>query len=293
MNNIKYTFVIFFLFLSTLLFSQNERINFEKEISSLNELGQQIIGNESDAQKLLINKEYTSFLKALISKEGSFDYNFEALKTISVLQAHHLKIYNWTVPFSDGTYLYYSFLQLKNSKTEFKIIELRDQSDKIKSPENKILTAKNWYGALYYHIIHHKDLGKNYYTLLAWDGNNTLTNKKIIDVIQISNNGMVKFGAPIFKTKKKTKKRMIFEYSENVVMSLKYHKKIEKIVFDVLIPASSKLKGVYAYYGPSLEMFDALYIENSKWNYQNDIDIKLDPNLKDSFWKKPQKAIVR
>jgi len=293
MSNVKYIFFLFFLFFSTLLFSQNEAINFEKEIDSLNELGQQIIGLETDAQKQLVNKQYTSILKGLITKEGSFDYHFKELQTISILQAPHLKIYNWAVPFSDGTFEYFAFLQIKTAKTEFKIVELTDKSDQIKSPENKILTANSWYGTYYYKIIHTKKMGNNYYTLLGWDGNNNLTNKKIIDVLHISNNGIVKFGAPIFKTPKKTKKRMIFEYAENVVMSLKYHEKIEKIVFDVLIPASSKLKGIYAYYGPSLEMFDALYIENNKWNYQNDIDIKLGPNLKDKIWNKPKLNIVR
>ena len=63
------------------------------------------------------------------------------------------------------------------------------------------------------------------------------------------------------------KKRVIFEYSENTVMSLKYHENIGKIVFDFLVPASSKLKGVYEYYGPSLNRFDAFFVEKGKWIY--------------------------
>tara|TARA_B100000809_G_C15084432_1_gene510877 strand:+ start:586 stop:1431 length:846 start_codon:yes stop_codon:yes gene_type:complete len=278
---------------STSLFAQKTTTEFDKSIKSLNDLGRRVIDSETDEEKYSANKEHTSVLKGLISKDGSFDYNFESLKTISVLQANNLKIYNWAIPLTDGTFEFFAFLQIRKSKTEFDIIELIDKSDQIKSPENKVLTAKSWYGALYHKLIFNKKLGKKYYTLLGWDGNNNLTEKKIIDVINISNNGMIKFGAPIFKTKKKTKKRMIFEYSENVVMSLKYHEKLEKIVYDVLKPASSKLKGIYEYYGPSLEMFDALYIENKKWNYQNDIDIKLEPSIKDSYWKKPKQAIVR
>jgi hypothetical protein len=283
----------FFVIFSTTLFAQKTTIEFGSAIKSLNDLGRRVIDSETDEAKYSANKEHTSVLKSLINKDGSFDYNFESLKTISVLQAHNLKIYNWVIPLQDGTFEYFAFLQIRKSKTEFNIIELTDKSDQIKSPENKILTAKSWYGALYHKVIFNKKLGENYYTLLGWDGNNNLTNKKIIDVINITNNGMIKFGAPIFKTKKKTKKRMIFEYSANVVMSLKYHEKLDKIIYDVLIPSSSKLKGIYEYYGPSLEMFDALYIENKKWNYENDIDIKSEPSIKDSFWKKPEQAIVR
>jgi hypothetical protein len=115
-----------------------------------------------------------------------------------------------------------------------------------------------------------------------------LTNKKLLDVVTTSANGILRSGAPIFKTEKKTKKRIIFEYAESVVMSLKYHASIEKIVFDVLIPSSSKLKGVYEYYGPTLDTFDAFFIENKKWNHQKNIQIKLDPNFKDKIWGNPK-----
>jgi len=54
-------------------------------------------------------------------------------------------------------------------------------------------------------------------------------------------------------------------------MSLKYHADIEKIVFDVLIPSSSSLEGIYAYYGPTLDTFDAFFIANTKWNYQKSV----------------------
>ena len=291
MKNLKYILVFFTAFNAT-LFAQKTTVEFDADIITLNALGKQIIGAETDELKYKANKEYRTLIKRVIQKKGSFEYNFNTLKTVSILQKNKLKIYNWAIPLTDGSFKYFAFLQFQQSKNDFLIVELIDKSDQIKSPENKVLTAKSWYGALYHKLIYNKNLGENYYTLLGWDGNNNLTNKKIIDVINISGNGMVRMGAPIFKMPKKTKKRIIFEYSEDVVMSLKYHEKIKKIVYDVLIPSSSKLKGIYEYYGPSLEMFDALYIENSKWNYQNDIDIKLDPSVKDSFWKKPEKAII-
>jgi len=157
------------------------------------------------------------------------------------------------------------------------------------NPETKVLVPKMWYGALYYKIIYDKKLSKNYYTLLGWDGNNNLTNKKIIDVIDVGNNGTIKLGAPIFKNKGKTKKRVLFEYSENVVMSLKYHPKEKKIVFDFLVPASSSLEGIYEYYGPSLNRFDAYFFNENKWNYQEDVDIEQDRNIKDFMWGNPKK----
>jgi len=258
-------------------------------MAELNILGKQILTSETDEAKHNSNTAYKSALKTLIETEASFDYDFSALKTISILQANNLKIYNWVVPLTDDTYEYFAFLQIKTGKEKYRIVELADKSESIKTPENRMLTNKNWYGALYYKIIHSKKLGNDKYTLLGWDGNNLLTNKKIIDVVTTSEKGIIKFGASIFKTTKKTKKRIVFEYAKDVVMSLKYHANIEKIVFDVLVPSSSSLTGIYEYYGPTLETFDAFYIDNKKWNYQKDIDIKLDPNLKDHFWEDPKK----
>jgi len=263
--------------------------DFEKIISELNTYGTQIISNIPDEEKYDANTKFKSKLKEALNYPGSFDYNFDSLKTISIIKENALKIYNWTLPLTDGTFEYFAFLQIKNTKDDFTIVELIDKSDVIKTPETKVLTSKMWYGALYYKIINSKKLGKNYYTLLGWDGNNNLTNKKIIDVIVLRNNGMIKFGAPIFKSKKKTVKRKIFEYSENAVMSLKYHQNIEKIVFDYLVPSSSKLEGIYEFYGPALNRFDAFSMDKSKWIYEEDIDIELDRSIKDFMWKDPKK----
>jgi len=284
--------LVLLISISSYAHAQTE-VNFDSEISELNNLGKEIIGSETDEAKYIANEKYKVAIIELINNNSSFNYNFDSLKTISILKANELKIYNWVLPLIDGTYEYFAFLQIRKSKEEFQIVELIDKSNNIKSPENKILTTKSWYGALYYKIITSKEVGSNYYTLLGWDGNNNLTNKKIIDVINISDNGMIKLGASIFKTKKKTKKRIIFEYSEDVVMSLKFHHNDEKIVFDHLIPSSSKLKGIYEYYGPELNIVDAFIIEKGKWSFEEDTDIKLDRSIKDNMWKKPEKAIIK
>lgn len=284
--------LLLFIGLYSIGVSQNEA-NFNKQITELNTLGKEIIGSESDSLRFAANEKYKTILKEITNNNASFDYQFDSLKTISILQTHNLKIYNWVLPLTDGTYEYFAFLQIKKSKEIFNIVELTDKSESIKSPERKTLTQKNWYGALYHRIIHHKKIGENYYTLLGWDGNNKLTNKKIIDVVNISNSKMIKFGAPIFKTAKQTKRRIIFEYSKNAVMSLKYHPDLEKIVFDYLVPASSKLKGIYEYYGPSLDTFDAFLLDKGKWVYEKNTEIMLYRSIKDNMWKKPEKAIIR
>ncbi|MDF1673013.1 MAG: hypothetical protein P1U41_05885 [Vicingaceae bacterium] len=269
---------------SSICYSQD----FSNEITRLNQLGKEILAAETDEAKLETNSVYKTELNNLINKENSFEQSFDSIKTISILKAHNLKIYNWTIPFADGTFEYFAYLQIK-TESGFSVVELIDKSEEVKSPENKTLTSKSWYGALYYKLIYHKKLGENTYTLLGWDGNNMLTNKKIIDVVTISGNGMIKLGSPIFKLKNKTQRRVIFEYSENAVMSLKYHPNREQIIFDFLVPSSSKLKDIYEYYGPALNRFDALTIQKGKWVYEDDINIELDRNIKDHMWVDPKK----
>jgi len=289
---LKQSSILFLLFcFSAFGFSQKTTIDFDVAITELKAIGEQLISEISDQEKYVANEKFKTTLKELLINEASFEYQFDSLKTISILKENELKIYNWALPLNDGTFEYFAFLQLKKEKKgqTFQVIELVDQSDEMMNPETKVLVPKMWYGALYYKIIYDKKLSKNYYTLLGWDGNNNLTNKKIIDVIDVGNNGAIKLGAPIFKNKGKTKKRVLFEYSENVVMSLKYHPKEKKIVFDFLVPASSSLEGIYEYYGPSLNRFDAYFFNENKWNYQEDVDIEQDRNIKDFMWGNPKK----
>lgn len=265
---------------------------FAKEIDKLNTIGQQIINADNDEAKYAANTQFKNLLEEVINNPASFDFSFDQMKSISVLKANFLKIYNWVIPKTDGTFEYFAILQLKSKKDDtFKIVELIDQSETIQAPQRKTLTTKNWFGALYYELIHNKKIGQNYYTLLGWDGNNNFTNKKVIETIQISANGMIKFGVPILKGEKRTERRVIFEYSENAVMSLKYHPKQTKIVFDYLVPASSKLKGIYEYYGPSLDTFDAFIMDKGKWVYEKNTEIKLERNIKDDLWKKPEDKV--
>ena len=71
-------------------------------------------------------------------------------------------------------------------------------------------------------------------------------------------------------------------------MSLKYHPKEKKIVFDYLIPSNSTLTGIFEYYGPALNRFDAFTMGDRKWVYEQDTKIELDRNVKDHLWNSPK-----
>jgi len=278
-------YTISFLSFQLVVAQQKTLVEYENE---LNELSIDIVSNANEESKIASNENFKTLLFEVLQLKESFDYPFKNIKAISILKSNEkLKIYNWALPLSDATYQYFAILQIKLKNNQYKLVELIDKSAEIKKPETQTLTDKMWYGALYYEIIYDKKLGENTYTLLGWDGDYNLTNKKIIDAITISSSGVVKFGSPLFKTGKKAQKRVIFTYSETAVMSLKYHPKDQRIIFDYLVPTGSNLEGVYEYYGPSLNRFDAYVIDKNHWEYKKDVDVQQDKNLKDRFYKNP------
>lgn len=285
----KQIFFFAFFFLPFIGFSQLTTIEIQQELKTLNKLSIAIIEGENDEQKMEANKQLKTTLEAILENDTSFEIDFSSVEKMSVLKENKLKIYNWALPYQNGTFEYFAFLQIKLSNNTYKIVELTDKSQEIEKPESKVLTPKMWFGALYYTLIYEKKLGESYYTVLGWDGNNLLTNKKIIDVIVVDDYGMVKLGAAVFKMEKKTQKRVIFEYGKEYSMSLKFDKSKSRIIFDYLVPASSKLKGVYEYYGPSLDTFDALVLENNKWKLETEVKVELEKSKKDKLWNDPNK----
>ncbi len=286
-NNIKLTLLI--VLLPFLGVAQELPGLFSSEIDSLNKYGKAIIESSTDEQKAAANTKFKAVLEEVLANNASFDVDFSKVDKISVLKAHQLKIYNWTLPHTDGTYTYFAFTQFKTADDKVIVTELIDKSSELEKLESKTFTANTWFGALYYEIIHDKKIGEDYYTVLGWDGNNLMTNKKVIDVIVVDSKGNIKLGAPIFKMEKRTQRRVIFEYSKNASMSLKYHPKQQQIIFDFLVPSSSRVKGIYEYYGPALDTFDALTLDKNKWVYEKDVKIQLDKSAKDKNWNDPLK----
>ncbi|MGE0562344.1 MAG: hypothetical protein AB7O47_11035 [Flavobacteriales bacterium] len=282
----KFLHIILLVLSSSFLYSQEKGLeDYEKE---LNQLSIDIVSEANDETKQKVNTEFQTLLKEAIELSGSFDFPFKNIRAISILKSNDkIKIYNWALPFEDETYQYFALVQIKLNKGEYKIVELVDRSAELKKPEFQTLTDKTWFGALYYEIIHNKKLGNDTYTLLGWDGDYNLTNKKIIDVMTVNKNGTIKFGSSIFKMDKKVQKRVIFTYAETAVMSLKYDVKTQLIIFDYLVPTSSNLDGVFEYYGPSLNRFDGFIVNKNKWEYQKDVDIQQSKNLKDRFYNSP------
>lgn len=237
---------------------------------------------KSDSDKVKINNKILEIFPEVLNADSVFNYNFN-IKHIGSIYSDDklLRIITWNIKFTDGSFLYYGYiLHRKKKKSKVKIFPLIDKSNDILNPTNQILNNLQWYGALYYQIINTKNAGKNYYTLLGWDGNNYITTKKIIDVLTFSHGNPI-FGKNIFETNKENKKqkRIIFEYSSKTVMTLRYEPKLKSIIFDHLSPIQQTYKGNYHFYGPDFS-YDSYFFDKGIWKLKEDIKINNPKNKK-------------
>ena len=264
---------IFFLFSLSVHAQKGNTASFD----SLHILGQQILyGADFESRQAAHNLFYTKIVD-LLKQPLAYSLDFEPVKNLVKLVSpdNRFKIITWNLPTQADHYQYFAFVLLNPEKNkELKLLfELKDKHEEAEKPENKTYRSATWYGCLYYKIIKTKDKKKEYYTVLGWDGHDSYTNKKVIDVIHFDQRGDLVFGAPLFEGLKRKQHRVIFEYSKEVSMSLNWNDQVEMIVFDHLSPADDKLIDQYAFYGPDMS-FDGFKWEKGKWKYFEKIDVK-------------------
>lgn len=245
----------------------------------------------TDAEKKSKNNKFVALLKTTLERSSAFTYPFEKLQIGKITSPDGVfRMYNWNVQWENGEHQYYCLIQHLNiEKNTQKIFELNDYTKRIPKVEAKNLTHKKWLGALYYLIIPVKKDNSTYYVLLGVDLNNTYSRKKLIESMQFTSTE-VKFGLPVFRGHKGTKRRVIFECAPDNVMSLKYEEKQRSIVFDHLSPMDARLKGQYAFYVNDLT-YSAYILDKKKglWSYAEDIDAKIKKgDMDDSHYTTPE-----
>lgn len=299
----KICFLILFLFSIHVSAqeSDTEKHAFDLYNDTLKIICKKLYNSKTDSDKQKYNHQLLNTFDLVLNKANSFDYPFDSLNDVAKLipPDKTFRIINWNVPYNDGTQEYFGFIQYKHvlikkkglfkkEKTEtIALFPLIDKSAETKNPENSITDNKKWYGMLYYKIITKKTKNKTYYTLLAWDGNDKLSMKKIIDVLTFDDNGTPHFGADIFNMPKKNPKRIIFECAATCSMSLKYSYKKDSIIFDHLAPEQPQLEGQYQYYCSDMS-YDGFGFKHGKWNYGTDVNATNEKDPTDKLYNDPR-----
>ncbi len=236
----------------------------------------------------LFIKKFVNALKVT----GSFNYEFDSLKRISIIKSpdNSFRIITWFVPSTDGTFRYYGTIQMGTSNGTLKLFPLTDGTSSLEDV-NTLTTHKNWFGARYYEMVPVMVNGKQpYWILLGWKGNNQKTSKKVIEVLSFEKGEPV-FGKSLFQTQKNGpfKNRVIFEYNKLNAMTLTVDSKVNMIIFDHLAPYDSKMVGNFEYYAGDLS-FDGYKLVYGKLSLVEDVELKNDPSPNDDFYGKPVKA---
>jgi archaellin len=275
----RYLQLIAFLILSVQFCQGQSPVDLEEMENKLAKAYNQLANSKDDAERDSASQSMRSIFQASLNDPRTFDFPFVKLKFSKITSADQkVRIYNWNQPKQDGTYKYYCFVQVKQKKKRKQEVadvvwyELMDNPKEPEKIESKFLNADKWLGALYYEITPLENNKKNdTYILLGWDGKDEMTTRKVLDAITITDN-KVRLGAPVFKNEFSTDKRVIFEYSNEVSMSLKLYPKKRCIVFDHLSPKSAATKGIFADYGPD-GTYDMYQFKNGKLEYLSNVDV--------------------
>ena len=284
--------ILAFFCISCLAQKGNNSLFAEYE-DTLKVMAHHIMNAETEAEKRTANTAFITNLTEVLQYEKSFKFPFDSLPTIARISSpdNTFRIFNWILKKDNGNYEYFGIVHYHNKKHKrYEVIPLVDNSANIRNAEQEDLDAKNWYGGLCYQIAYIKKAGRKYYTLLSWDGNDGYSTKKIIDVMYFSGKNKIKFGLPIFKqNKKESQKRVILEYDSKTSISVKYHSKEEKIVFNHLVPPKKDLEGLEEYYIPE-GTFNSYQYNKGKWLLEEDIDIRNQQKV--NRIKKPKRGLV-
>jgi hypothetical protein len=282
---------LFVISLPLSIFAQhtNESANGKQLVflqDSLSRLGNIFINAQVDVERKAANVQFIKTLVSALKIPNSFLFPFDSLKTISILNSpdNRFRIFSWHIINMDGSYRFYGAVQM-NTGGALKLYPLEDYSPLLKNPEDSVTDNKKWYGAQYYKIVR-VETANPYYILLGWKGNTIESTKKVIDVISFKNNN-IDLGLPVFDEKGKIKKRVIFEYSRQASMLLRYIPEQNLIVFDNLIPPDKKSKDKFSTYGPDLS-YNGFRFKNGRWEYVDNLDMRNIPNERDADYIDPK-----
>jgi len=246
--------------------------NFGQMESNLEKLLTSLSTCTLDSERSIVNDSINELIANEVSDPEVFNHQFQT-KRMGILKPEDaaFMIFNWNSPRENGTSEFFGYVVLPREGRNL-VIQLETYTREPKKIDARYLESDAWYGALYYDIIPVKKGRKTYYTLLGYSPSEKFITTKYVDVLTIKGDEIT-FGAPIFKTEKGMKKRLIFKFSSEVSMSIKFQPIADRIVMDHLVPRMAGMQGNYQFYGPD-GTFDAYVLIKSTWEFQGGVEFR-------------------
>ena len=262
------------LFIIRPAFPQSDpQIEVEKRLGILFERMHSV---EGDDDKRQLNDSILQEMTTSLALPGSFNYPFDSLKRMGMVRSpdQAFRIFTWNVPLSGFRHEYHGILQLDaGRKSTCQVFVLRDGSRKLEDLIHAEAGYEDWPGMLYYQVLRHKTGREAVYTLIGYHFHDRFSDKKILDVLYFDEGGQPVFGRPVFQTEKGVQHRVIFEYSGEVVMAVRYNADLKMIVYDHLSPIEPELEGHQRFYAPDFS-YDGYRWKSGMWIHQSDVDVR-------------------
>ena len=266
-----FAFILFLSGSGQASFSQarvNNTLTLEKLFSRLSVV-------REDSIRLRINDSITAIVSAYVRSDSVFSHKFRNIRYLGQITSpdSKIKIITWNLLLTKEKSRYFCYFIRKEGKgKENKVYELSAYYTDDPIKKNVDYSQSDWYGALYYDIRPFKYRGNICWILLGIDYGNQLVTRKIIDVLNFSEDGSLLFGMKWFKSGDHITSREVFEYSSDGTMSLRFNSR-NSIVFDHLVPINPLQKSDRKFYGSDYS-FDAFIYEKELWNLKINIDAR-------------------
>jgi hypothetical protein len=261
---------------STSAYSQEETDYLEivKTESQLNLLFMQLYDLDDQLDKDHIFMLIDTLFEFALNQPGSFNYAWNKLDMIGKLKSDDgkIKVISWMYLKNRDDYMYTSYMQVSKGKGKSEIFKLGSSSAAHIKSEDYNQKIDDWHAKIYYQIVTSKYKRKTFYTLLGVDFNNSISTMKTIEVLAIQRGKPVFRGAQFFHAGE-VKNRIVFEFSAELSMTLRYNPNLEQIVFDHLTPLHPLYSGSYQFYGPD-GSYDGLQFIEGIWVYEEDVDAR-------------------
>jgi len=236
--------------------------NYEYQLEGLS---YNIINSDDKVERITSCFYFIQTLKEALKIPNSFDYDFSTIRTVSTLRSDDdkFRLFTWNLLLDSGKYMYFGAIQMNNDDS-LELYGLYDSSEFNRDIAYGQFDNRHWMGSLCYQMHHYKWKKKDYYITFGWDGQDSKSNKKIIDVLWFDEEGKPQFGQEIFDFEGDLQSRLVFEFNDRAAMTCRYDKEEEAIVFANLVPMSPRLKGKYEYYIPD-GTYDYMRFEKGIW----------------------------
>lgn len=265
--------------------SNSEKKFLSKKEDSLKNIAPQIIGGRNVEDRFTADSQFTKIFVRALQTKNSFYYPFDSLITIAKVMPPDstFRIFTWQLVINGDIIRQHGAIQMRTTDGSLKLFPLIDKTDLIQNINDTITSNLAWIGALYYKIIQEKAFGKTYYTLLGFDDNNLVSDRKIIEPLSFQN-GKPVFGGSLFSFQDnaihpKSLARYIMEYKKEAAPRLNFDKEMNIIIYEHLISETNEPQKRYTYI-PDGD-YEGLKWKDGKWVHIEKVFNQITPEGKE------------